>query len=149
MGTPSRDRDGEKTKRFRERWCKHRDQKSHSRMEVGRDRETERGDKPEIQTEEETGSQPNCFFSRGPAGACWEGLGSSLWCLSGAGTIQHWEAPEMQCGCPDQGLGEARGRRAQILGQGGEAGALDSWDRERWELGFGTPGLGGDSDPLL
>lgn len=29
----------------------------------------------------------------------------------------------MQCGCPDQGLGEARGRRAQTLGQGGAWGS--------------------------
>lgn len=55
--TPSRDRDGEKTKRFGERGCKHRDQKNLSRVEVGKDGETARGNKPETRTGEETGRQ--------------------------------------------------------------------------------------------
>ena len=41
MGTPSRDRDEEKTKRFRQRWCKHRDQRNHGRVEGGRARQRE------------------------------------------------------------------------------------------------------------
>lgn len=77
MGTPSRDRDREKTKRFWERWCKHRDQKNHRRMEAGRDRETEREHKPEIQTEEETGKQPT-DFSPGPRWSILGGAGIQL-----------------------------------------------------------------------
>lgn len=80
MGTPSRDRDEEKTKRFRQRWCRGRDQKNVGGMEVGRDRETERSreaeNKPGIQTEEETEGDKvsQLLFLQGPQ---WNGLGGA------------------------------------------------------------------------
>lgn len=127
MGTPSRDRDGEKTKRFRERWCKHQ-RSEEPQQDRGRDRQTERGDKPEIQTEEETGRQSaNCFFSRGPAGEFWEGLGTGQWCPSGGGGIRHWEAPEM-CVSAQTRVWERLGVGGLRLLGSGEAGVLDSRD---------------------
>lgn len=47
-------------------------------MEVGKGRD--RGNKPEVQTEGETGRQSancaNCFLSSGPPRVFWEGLGT-------------------------------------------------------------------------
>lgn len=90
-----RDGDSQQRQRWREnkemeRWCKQQ-RSEEPQQDRGRERQTdrERGDKPEIQTEEETGRQSaNCFFSRGPAGEFWEGLGTSQWCPSGAEGVE-------------------------------------------------------------
>lgn len=94
-----------------------------------RDSEREQARDTDRRGDRETVSQ--ALFLRGRAGAFWEGLGTSLWCPSGGGGIQHWEAPEMECGYPDRGLGEARSRRAASASQ------------PRRRLGGHTPGTEG------
>ena len=106
MGTPSRDRDEEKTKRCRQRWGQHRGQRDCSRMELG---ETGRQRTRRRQTEE-TGAKSVKRFSSGgtrpePAGrgrdtvpgAREEGVGGRVrrprkWSV-GARVARGWERP--------------------------------------------------------